>query len=77
MGAVCGKSARTDLCGGRPVTDVPTAILLRKEDIAPYREVRSRFLGEHRPAGTLLVIAALGRDGALVEVEVVAAKSVS
>jgi len=39
--------------------------------------VRSRFLGEHRPAGTLLVIAALGRDGALVEVEVVAAKSVS
>src|SRR5664280_2440728 len=27
VGAVCGKSARTDLCGGRPVMDVPTAIL--------------------------------------------------
>jgi len=26
VGAVCGKSARTDLCGGRPVMDVPTAI---------------------------------------------------
>src|SRR6266851_4669956 len=25
VGAVCGKSARTDLCGGRPVMDVPTA----------------------------------------------------
>jgi 2-iminobutanoate/2-iminopropanoate deaminase len=49
--------------------------LLRKEDIALYREVRNGFLGEHRPAGTLLIIAALGREGALVEVEVVAAKS--
>src|SRR5665811_972994 len=28
VGAVCGKSARTDLCGGRPVMDVPTAIWL-------------------------------------------------
>src|SRR5215216_4084254 len=25
VGAVCGKSARTDLCGGREVTRVPTA----------------------------------------------------
>src|SRR6266542_3328499 len=25
MGAVCGKAARTDLCGGREVTRVPTA----------------------------------------------------
>src|SRR5205823_5778365 len=25
VGAVCGNSARTDLCGGRRVTDVPTA----------------------------------------------------
>ena len=24
-GAVCGNSARTDLCGGRGVTSVPTA----------------------------------------------------
>ena len=26
VGAVCGKAARTDLRGGRPVMDVPTAI---------------------------------------------------
>ena len=26
-GAVCGSSARTDLCGGRQVTAVPTATL--------------------------------------------------
>src|SRR6201997_4407485 len=26
VGAVCRKAARTDLCGGRPVMDVPTAI---------------------------------------------------
>ena len=27
VGAVCGKAARTDLCGGREVTRVPTATL--------------------------------------------------
>ena len=38
VGAVCGKAARTDLCGGREVTRVPTAkrdaraILLRCSD---------------------------------------------
>ena len=26
VGAVCGQAARTDLCGGRPVMGVPTAI---------------------------------------------------
>jgi hypothetical protein len=26
VGAVCGKAARTVLCGGRPVMGVPTAI---------------------------------------------------
>ena len=29
VGAVCGSSARTDLCGGRSVMAVPTAITLR------------------------------------------------
>ena len=49
--------------------------LLRREDISAYRDVRAKFLGEHKPAGTLLIVAALGREGALVEVEVVAARS--
>jgi enamine deaminase RidA (YjgF/YER057c/UK114 family) len=64
---------------GMELTDIVKMnhYLLRKEDIAPYREVRGKFLGEHRPAGTMLVIAALGREGALVEVEVVAARSVA
>jgi hypothetical protein len=29
VGAVCGKAARTVLCGGRPVMDVPTAFLIQ------------------------------------------------
>ena len=29
VGAVCGKAARTDLCGGRPAMGVPTAIVAR------------------------------------------------
>src|SRR6266404_2207642 len=38
VGAVCGKAARTDLCGGRSAMSVPTAI-------APLVELRrtSRF----------------------------------
>jgi hypothetical protein len=27
VGAVCGKAARTDLCGGRSVMSVPTATI--------------------------------------------------
>ena len=34
-GAVCGNSARTDLCGGRGVTSVPTATLSSKEKKKP------------------------------------------
>ena len=29
VGAVCGKAARTNLCGGREVTRVPTAIVAK------------------------------------------------
>jgi enamine deaminase RidA (YjgF/YER057c/UK114 family) len=64
---------------GMELTDIikMTHYLLRKEDFAGYREVRSKFLGDHQPPGTLLFIAGLGREGALVEVEVIAAKSAS
>lgn len=48
--------------------------LTRKEDIAGYRAVRAKMLGDHKPASTLLVISALAREEALVEVEAVAAK---
>jgi len=51
-----------------------THFLVRREDIAVYREVRAQFLGKLAPASTLLVIAALARPDALIEVEAVAAK---
>jgi len=61
---------------GMELTDIVKInhYLTRKEDIPGYREVRSRFLGQHAPPSTLLVISALARDEALVEVECVAAK---
>jgi len=40
-----------------------------------YAAARSRFLGDHRPASTLVTISALVRPEFFVEVEVVAAKS--
>lgn len=51
-----------------------THYLTRREDIGVYREVRAQFLGKNAPASTLLVIAALARPEALVEVEAIAAK---
>lgn len=51
-----------------------THFLVRREDIGAYREVRAKFLGKHAPASTLLVISALARPEALIEVEAVAAK---
>ena len=50
-----------------------THFLTRAEDIAAYGRVRSRHLGEARPASTLLIIGALARPGLLVEVEAIAA----
>ncbi|HYS76413.1 MAG TPA: hypothetical protein VEM38_10005 [Burkholderiales bacterium] len=44
-------------------------------DIAADAKVRSRHLGDARPASTLLVVPALVRPGFLVEVEILAAKS--
>lgn len=35
VGAVCGKAARTDLCGGRGVTRVPTATVSVIREILP------------------------------------------
>ena len=51
-----------------------THYLTRAEYIKPYVEVRSRFLGDARPASMLLVVPALVRPEFLVEVEAYAAK---
>lgn len=47
--------------------------LLRAEDIAAYGMVRSKYLGEHRPASMLSIVSALVRPGILFEIEAVAA----
>jgi len=52
-----------------------THYLLRSEDIPEYVKVRTRFLGEARPASMLLVVPDLVRPGFLLEVEAVAAKA--
>ncbi len=51
-----------------------THFLTSQEHVAAYGKVRTRHLGEARPASTLLVISALARPGMLVEVEAIAAK---
>ncbi len=52
-----------------------THYLLRASDIPDYVKVRARYLGDARPASTLLVVSALVRPELLVEVEVTATRS--
>ena len=42
VGAVCGQAARTDLCGGRPVMSVPTAIATPSALIQSPRRLLAR-----------------------------------
>jgi len=42
VGAACGNSACADLCGGRPVTAVPTANLARTSNFGRYAGLRKR-----------------------------------
>src|SRR5712691_2143441 len=51
VGAVCGKAARTDLCGGRSEMSVPTAIVASRPDKATPGMTRgkvSRSLSNRR-----------------------------
>jgi 2-iminobutanoate/2-iminopropanoate deaminase len=50
-----------------------TTYLTRAEDIPAYAKVRTRFLGDTKPAFMLLVVSQLVRPEFLVEVEVIAA----
>lgn len=52
-----------------------THYLTDAADIGTYGEVRSRWLGDHRPASTLLIVAGLALPELKVEIEVVAARS--
>jgi len=51
-----------------------TQYLTRTEDIPAYSKTRKHYLGDVRPASTLLITPQLGWDNMLVEVEVIAAK---
>ena len=64
---------------GMTVADIVkvTQYLTRAEDIKAYGSVRSRYLGDARPASMLLVIPQLVWPEILVEVEVIAAKAES
>ncbi len=50
-----------------------THFLTDAADLPAYNEVRAKYLGEERPASTLLIVAGLARPDLLVEVEMVAA----
>jgi 2-iminobutanoate/2-iminopropanoate deaminase len=62
---------------GMTVTDIVkvTQYLTRADDIAAYAKVRTRYLGQARPAAMLLVIPQLVWPEILVEVEIIAAKA--
>jgi enamine deaminase RidA (YjgF/YER057c/UK114 family) len=46
--------------------------LVRPTDLADYNPIRTRHLGEARPASTLLIVQALARPEWLIEVDAVA-----
>lgn len=62
---------------GMGVEDIvkATHYLTRAEDIAAYGKVRSRFLGDVRPASMLLIVPQLVRPEFLLEIEIIAAKA--
>lgn len=60
---------------GLGIADVvkTTHYLTDAANLAAYAQVRARWLGDARPASTLVTVTALARPDLLVEVEVVAA----
>ncbi len=52
-----------------------THYLLRAEDIPTYVKVRTKFLGDARPASMLLIVPELVKPNFLLEIEAIAAKA--
>ena len=52
-----------------------SALLVKTDDLEGFLAVNNRFLGDHRPASTLMVLQSLARPQLLVEIEAIAAKS--
>ena len=61
---------------GMEVADIVklTQHLIRREDLAAYRDIRNRHLGDCRPASMLTFLPELVWPNMLIELEVVAAK---
>jgi 2-iminobutanoate/2-iminopropanoate deaminase len=61
---------------GMAMTDLVkiTILVVNAADIPAVREVRNRFVGDHRPASTLMVVAGLASPAYLLEIEAFAAK---
>jgi 2-iminobutanoate/2-iminopropanoate deaminase len=51
-----------------------TTYCLKSEDVMVWAGIRNRYLGEHRPASTSVVVAGLAFKEWLIEAEMVAAK---
>ena len=51
-----------------------TQYLVRRQDLGPYRDIRARHLGNHRPASMLAFVPELVWPNMLFELEVVAVK---
>ena len=51
-----------------------TQHLIRREDFAVYREIRTRYLGDHAPASMLTFLPGLVWPNMLIELEVTAAR---
>ncbi len=72
-----GHIVRTLESAGMTVDDLVkvTHYLLHESDIADYVKVRSRFLGDARPASMLVTGAGLVKPEFLLEIEAIAAKA--
>jgi len=51
-----------------------TQHLIRRDDLAAYRHIRTRYLGDHAPASMLTFLPGLVWPNMLIELEVVAAR---
>lgn len=60
--------------GMGPENLVKITHLVRPGDVAAYRPVVAKYLGDQRPASTMMVLQALARPEYLIEVEAIAAK---
>lgn len=52
-----------------------TTYLVNSNHVAAFRQARDRVIGDHRPASTLVIVAALAFPEWLVEIELVAARA--